>query len=140
MSQPRESSIANRRPGVRGHRPFPLDPLATGRRTGTKVALASRNSDGVENFAEILGQLDNRQIKPQNVPRKKSAVHIPLFDMSEDEYQMENNSSKHICLWSPYPCSLAFIRSSTSSQRVQEHAVSTSQYTSGLFGTEAAVV
>jgi hypothetical protein len=91
---PRESSVTNRRPTQRVHRPFPMDMLTQGRRTGLTAQYVERDSDGVEDFEGVLAQLDNKNVKPTNVPRrKKSVVHIPLFDQDEDDYQMEDDTS-----------------------------------------------
>jgi hypothetical protein len=91
---PRESSVNNRRPTHRPHRPYPMEETQ-GRRTGIKYTSSQRNSDGMEDFGGILAQLDNQNVRPFNVPRKKetAGVHIPLLDEDEDRYEIDDDLS-----------------------------------------------
>lgn len=104
---PRDSSVLSltgaRRPTARAHVPFRQNEHVQGKRTGLKAKYVDPDSDGIEPFEAILGQLDNvpqptvrgkPKPQPRATPRHSNAtprrsMRSPILEEDEDEEHEE---------------------------------------------------
>ena len=84
---------------MKAHIPFRADDQNVGKRTGIRIGVVDRHSDGFESFGEILDQADKDM--PARVRGKRKSVRSPTPDddeETEDEYgemSMELDDRKH---------------------------------------------
>lgn len=81
---PRRSSHGGRRTG-KAYVPYRGDQMAVGKRTGVTIREVQRQSDGFENFEEVMNQNDPRtppivKKKAKKTPVRKNEPEVPDDD------------------------------------------------------------